>query len=237
MIDLKRTHCDKTLSRPTAAGTIVEQEGVILCAVLEDGVEKAKLVATVAASDKVLGFSKTADSVPSRTSKVDSVLVPASGALTAQLTEANIVVAAVRAVLKETGAALTVITAGSPATGEVLVATSGLLTFHADQANKEVQVTYLFDLTMVQSKQRYGERHVNNRDLHATFGNIEVGMGFTELYTDAFDASADWSSAAPIKLGNNGMLTKTGVGPTLAGFVVTHVPTVANPMLGIRGSF
>lgn len=237
MIDLKRTHCDKTLTRPTAAGTTVEQEGLILCSVLEDGVEKAKIVGVVAGTEKVLGFSKTADSVPSRTSKVDSVLVPASAPHTAQLTEANIVVTAVRAVLKETAGALVVITSGSPASGEVLVAASGLLTFHADQAGKEVEVTYLFDLTMVQAKQRYGERHVNNRDLHATFGNIEVGTGFSELYTDAFDASADWASAAPIKLGANGMLTKSGAGPTLTGFVVVHVPTIANPMLGIRGSF
>lgn len=236
MIDLKRTHSDKTLSRAIATGTVVDQEGLVLCAVLENGEEKAKLVAVPAATDKVLGFAKTASSQPARTSKVESVLVPATGVLTAQLSEANIVVTAVRAVIKATGGALTVITTGAPLTGEVLVDTAGLLTFHADQAAKEIVVTYLFDLTVMQSKQRYGERHVNNRDLNATFGNIEVGVGFVELYTDAYDAAADWTSAAAIKLGANGTLSKSGVGPTL-NLTVVHVPSAEIPFLGVRGTF
>lgn len=236
MIDLKRTHSDKTLSRATATGTVVAQEGLIVCAVLEAGEEKAKIVAAPASTDKVLGFTKTGDSQPARTSKVDKVLVPATGVLTAQLSEANIVVTAVRAVITSTAGALTVITTGTPASGEVLVATTGLLTFHADQASKEIEVTYLFDLTVMQSKQRYGERHVNNRDLHATFANIEVGVGYSELYTDAFDGASDWTSTAAIKLGANGILTKSGSGPTL-NLVVVHVPSAELPFLGVRGTF
>ncbi len=235
MIDLKRTHSDKTLSRAVATGTVVAQEGLILCAVIEGTEEVAKVVAAPASTDKVLGFSKTADSQPSRTSKVDKVLVPATGDLTAQLSEANIVTTMVRAVVVGAGA-LVVITTGTPASGEVLVATSGLLTFHADQASKEIEVTYLFDLTVMQSKQRYGERHVNNRDLHATFGNIEVGVGYSELYTDAFDANSDWASTAPVKLGANGILTKAGSGPNV-NVVVVHIPTAELPFLGVRGTF
>ena len=69
MIDLKRTHSDKTLGRSLAAGTVIDQEGLILCAVLENGEEVAKLVAAPAGTDKVLGFAKTANSTPARTSE------------------------------------------------------------------------------------------------------------------------------------------------------------------------
>lgn len=235
MIDLKRTHSDKTLSRQLATGTVIEQEGVFLCSVLENGEEVAKLVASPVATDKVLGFAKTANSTPSRTSKVETVLVPAasSPALTAQLSEANVVVSAVRAVLGN-GGALTVIATGTPNSGEVLVSTSGAMTFHADQATAKVTVTYLFDLTVMQAKQRYGERHANNRDLNATFGSIEVGCGFVEIYTDQFDASAAWGTGA-VKLGANGTLTMSGTGPAL-NLTVTHIPSASLPFLGVRGT-
>jgi len=237
MIDLKRTHSDKTLGRSLAAGTVIDQEGLVLCAVLENGEEVAKLVAAPAGTDKVLGFAKTANSTPARTSKVESVLVPGAlaASLTAQLSEANVVVSAIRVVIHSTGGALNVITVGVPASGEVLVAASGLLTFHVDQAGLKMDVTYLFDLTVMQSKQRFGERHVNNRDLNATFGHIEVGCGFTELFTDQFDAAAAWGSG-PIKLGANGTLVMSGAGPVL-NLTVIHVPSAELPFLGVRGSF
>lgn len=236
MIDLKRTHSDKTLGRSLAAGTVIDQEGVLLCSVLENGEEVAKLVAAPASTDKVLGFAKTANSTPSRTSKVESVLVPAATApaLTAQLSEANVVVTAVRVVISSTGGALNVITSGTPASGEVLVAASGLLTFHADQAATKMTVTYLFDLTVMQAKQRYGERHVNNRDLNATFGFIEVGCSFVELYTDQFDTAAAWGTG-PVKLGPNGTLTMSGSGPVL-NLTVVHMPNASLPFLGVRGT-
>ncbi len=234
MIDLKKTHMDATLGRSLAAGTIVEQEGVLLCAVIEDGVEKAAIVAAPAGTEKVIGFAKTADSQPARTSNVEEVKVPASGALTAQLSKTNLVVGRVRAMVGAT--ALTIITAGVPASGEVLVAhATGALTFHADQASAKVKVTYLYDLTINQSKQMFGERHINNRDLHAEFGQIEIGTGNGELYTDQFDASADWTTAGAIKLGANGILTKSGSGPTLD-LVVVSVPSAESPLLGVRGN-
>jgi hypothetical protein len=236
MFDLKRTHTDSTLKRSLAAGTVISQEGVLVCAVIEDGVEKAALVASPAGSEKVIGFTKTADSQPSRTSNVEEVKVPATGALVAQLSKTNLVASRVRAINSATGVALTVITTGTPASGEVLVVlATGALTFHADQAGIKAKFTYLYDLTINQSKQMFGERHINNRDLHSEFGEIELGSGYGELYTDQFDASADWSTAGAIKLGANGILTKSGSGPTL-NLVVVSVPSAEHPLLGVRGT-
>jgi hypothetical protein len=234
MFDLKRTHMDATLKRSLAAGTIVSQEGVLVCAVIEDGVEKAAIVAAPAGTEKVIGFTKTADSQPARTSNVEEVKVPSAGSYTAQLSKTNIVSGRVRAAIG--ASALTVITSGVPASGEVLVNLStGALTFHADQAGAKVKFTYLYDMTIVQSKQMFGERHINNRDLHSEFGEIELGSGYGELYTDQFDASADWSASGAIKLGANGILTKSGSGPTL-NLTVVSVPTAELPLLGVRGT-
>lgn len=231
MYDLKRSQFGKTIGRDLAAGTIVEQEGCLLCAVLEDGVEKAALVSSVASTDKVLGVAKTADSQPSRTSKVEAVLIPSAAPYTAQLSEVNLVSGRVRVVVA--GSALTVVT-GAPSAGEVQINhTTGTLTFNSAEAGSSAEVTYLFDLTVVQSKQRFGERHVNNRDLHSEFGKVEVGTDFVEFYTDQFDASADYSSGS-LKLMNNGMIGKSGSGPVLS-LTVIHVPSAALPLLGVRG--
>lgn len=237
MFDLKRTHTDSTLNRSLAAGTVVEQEGLFVCAVLEDGIEKAAIVAAPVGTEKVIGFTKTADSRPDRTSNVEQVKVPASGTYIAQLSKTNIVSGRVRAVNVATNVALTVITVGVPAAGEVLVnLATGALTFNAAEASAKVDFTYLYDLTISQSKQMFGERHVNNRDLHAEFGEIELSSGYGELYTDQFDASSDFSVAGPILLGANGILTKSGAGPALD-LVVVNVPSAGLPLLGVRGNF
>ncbi len=235
MIDLKRSHSDMRLSRALAAGTVVEQEGVLLCAVLEDGVEKATIVATVAGTEKVIGFSMTGDSQPSQTSNVESVKVPASGSYVAQLSKTNLIAGKARFVAN--GTALTIITIGAPAAGEVLVNLStGALTFNAAQAGATVVATYIYELTLSQSKAAFGQRHINNGGLHAEFGQVEVQAGHGELYTDQFNAAADYSTNPALTLGDNGIVTVGGAGVALNASVV-HVPNAENPLLGIRFHF
>ena len=234
--DLKRTFADKTLTRELAAGTIVEQEGLLLCAVLEDGKEKASLLGSVDGSEKVLGFAKTADSQPDRTSAVEDVTVP-SASLEADLSNTNLVTSRIRVEVE--GVALTVseVTSFSANvadnTVEVILA-SGRAKFHSDEAGKVATFTYLHDLTLAQSKQIYGERFINNRGLHEEHGYCEVGTGLVELYTDQFDASADWAGSGDIKIGVNGQLVKSGSGKVL-NLTVVNVPNIDNPLLGVRG--
>lgn len=237
-IDLKLTHAQLRLGRDLAAGTIVSQEGQILCRVIEDGKEKAELVASVAGTDNVLGYSITADSLPDVTSEVENVTVPSSGALEVDLRNNNLVTGRIRAVVVSSGQALTIDETFAGATADDAVKVSianGIMKFHADEAGEKVDVTYLYNLTLSLAKSRFGERHINNRGLHEIFGAIELGTGLVELYTDQFDASADWASAAAVQLGDNGQLTKSGAGPALE-LVVVNVPNVNNPFLGVRGT-
>lgn len=237
-IDLKKTHAQLRLSRELAAGSTVSQEGVILCSVIEDGKEKASLVASVGGSEKALGYAITADSLPDVTSDVEEAVVPSSGALEVDLRASNLVSGRIRVIVLSSNTALTIDTtfAGATADGAVKVdLAKGILKFHADEAGEKVKVIYLYNLTASQAKQKFGERHVNNRGLHEVFGAIELGTGLVELYTDQFDASADWASGPAIRLGDNGILTASGAGPVL-NLKVVNVPSVSNPYLGVRGT-
>lgn len=238
MIDLKRTHASGRLSRATAVGTQVQQEGVLLCGVIEGGVEKAKVVAAPAGSEKVIGFAYHASALPSQTSEVEAVQVPASGTLVVALRNHNLVVNEVRVYDVDAAVALTpdYTYAGVPAAGTVKIdAVGGNLKFAAGQAGHNVQATYLFTLTVTQAIAKFGQRSINNQLLHETFGQIEVGMGDGELYTDQFDASVDYTSG-PLKLGANGIITVGGAGPALNA-VVVNIPSVDIPVLGIRFVF
>ena len=238
MFDLKRTFSTQTLTRPLSAGTVVEQEGLILVHRLEDGIEKAHLAAVVAATDVPLGFSQTADSLPMRSSYCEIVTVPAAPAtLTADLRNQNLVVGNVRAV-SSNGTVLTVdpVYAGAPAAGTCkLDHPTGRVKFHANEAGTDVTFTYLYDLTLVQAKQKFGQRFINNNGLHSEHGYIEVSHGHVELYTDQFDASVDWATAVP-QLGDAGQIVAAGVGPVLNATVI-NVPGVDLPFLGLRIQF
>jgi len=237
--DLKRTFSTQTTGRPLAAGTVIRQEGLILCAVLEDGVEKLALVDTVGGREIPIGFSKTADSLPDRTAYVEVVTVPAAPAsLEADLRNQNLVSGAIRAV-DSNGTVLAIDTtfAGAPAADTVKVdLNQGRVKFHANQAGLNVTFTYLYSLTLVEAEQKFGQRFVNNWGLHAQFGFCEVGTGHVELYTDQYDASVDWSVGNAIYLGDAGQLVQAGPGPQLKAQVV-HVPGTDSSYLGVRIHF
>jgi len=238
-IDLKRTYSSSRISRELDSGTVVEQEGLIMVHRLEDGVEKAAIAATVAGTDIPIGYSQTADSQPDRTTAVESVVVPsAPAALEIDLRNQNLVSLRVRAVTAG-GLVLTIdeTYAGTPADDTVKVdLATGRMKFHSDEAGASVTVTYTYDLTLVQSKQVFGERFINNRGLHAEHGHIELGNGLGELWTDQYDTSLDWSAGAAINLGDAGIITQGGAGPVLDAIVVS-VPGADNAYLGLRIKF
>ena len=238
-IDLKRAFSSQRLNRPLASGTIVEQEGLIMTAVIEDGIEKAAIAGTAAGTDVPLGYSQTADSQPTTTSEVEEITVPsAPAALEIDLRNQNLVTLRIRAVTAG-GLVLTIdeTFAGAPADNTVKVdLATGRFKFHPDEAGATVTITYLYDLTLTQSKQRFGERFLNNRGLHAEHGSVEVGAGLGELWTDQYNTALDWSAGTAITLGDAGQITQGGAGPVLNATVVS-VPSTDSPFLGIRFRF
>ena len=238
-IDLKRSYASQRLGRLLSVGTILEQEGLILTAVIEDGIEKAALVAAPAGTEKILGFTMLADSLPDRTSGVEEITVPASGTLVVDLRAHDLVAGFVRVldVVAGTTRLVDPVFAGVPAPGSVKMdLIAGQAKFAAGDAGKLFRFTYLYSLTLTEAKQFFGERFVNNRGLHAEFGQAEIQAGIGELYTDQFDASQDYAAAATLNLGPNGIITVGGAGPVLNAVVVS-VPSVDSAYLGIRFSF
>ncbi len=236
-IDLKRSHCSQRLGRLLAAGTVLQEEGKILCAVLEDGVEKAALVAAPVGTEKVLGFSMLGDAQPAETSAVEELTTPAAGALELDLHNNDLVVGKVRVldVVAGTTRVVDAVYAGAPpATDVKLDHAAGKIKFNAADAGKLFRITYIYELTLTESKQLFGERFVNNRGLHAEFGQAEIQNGVLELYTDQFDAAQDYSVSPVLTLGANGIITVGGAGPVLP-LVVVSVPSADNAYLGVRG--
>jgi hypothetical protein len=237
--DLKVSHSSTKYSRMLAPGTVVLQEGCLLCSTLVSGVEQASLVATPVGTEKVIGWAITADSLPTQTAYVDIVTVPASGSLIVGLSNANLVTGSVYALDQTTNTPYTVsyTFAGTPPSGQVNVdITTGQLKFNAAQAGDTVQVTYLYYLTVTMAQQIFGQRFFNNQYLEQIYNQITIGAGEGELYTDQFDTSQNWAGGAPITLGPNGTLTIGGAGPVLDA-VVVNVPNENQPMLGIRFTF
>lgn len=238
--DLKRTHASLRLGRlMSITSPAIEQEGLLVCGILEDGVEKVMLVAAPVGTEHVIGFTQLADSLPERTSEVEEVIVPTSVTFSElDLRHNNLITGQVRAVVVG-GAALTpdFTYAGVPAAGAVKIdLVNGKLKFNAAESGARVVVTYRYELTLTQAKQKFGERFVNNRGLHAEFGQMEIGTGLCELWTDGFDASQDYSAGAPLTLGANGIITIGGTGPVLDASVI-HVPGTDSSLLGVRIRF
>ena len=238
--DLKLSYASVRLGRSIATTSeMIDQEGKILCAVLEDGVEKAALVSVVTGAEKVLGFSTLADSLPNVTAGCEVVTCPtAPASLLVQLRASHLVSGRVRVYDVTNAVNLTVdpVYAGAPGAGVVKVDLStGRLKFAAGQSGASIQVNYLYELTMSQAKQLFGERFVNNRTLESSFAFTEVACGIGELYTDQFDPSKDYTSG-PLRLGNVVILT-IGVLRIVIPAEGGNVQPSSNPTLGIRFKF
>lgn len=241
MYDLKLSHASLRLSRPIRTGDIVNQEGLVLCSALEDGVEKAALYASApGATVKVLGFSSLADALPTQTSAIESVTVPTAPAgLVVGASKTNLIQNFIRVYRVDNAQVLTpdYTYAGNTGANTVKIdVAKGLFKFHANESAKNIIITYLYELTSLQAKQQFGERHINNRGLHtdySAFGQMEVLTGIGEIWTDAFDPTQDYTSSAALTVGANGLISKGGSAVIPA--VVVGVPSVGvGSLLGVR---
>jgi len=243
--DLKRSHFSLILERKVTDALTVTEEGVVLVAVLDaaTGTETVQLSAG-SAGEVVAGFAIRDNADNSTTSVVEEASVPATGDLEIQLSNNNLVastpgdgstsslrVAPAATPLSE----YTIVDGASPSSGEVgNEPVTGLLTFNAAQAGVAVVITYRYNLTVAEARQTFYQRNINN-EAGALFGQVGVGQGHGEIFTDQFDATAEWGASNQIvHTGANGLLAITG-GQLIDARVIS-VPNVNNPLLGIAFS-
>ena len=228
MFDLKRTFFSLPLEKPVAAGSVVEQEGLVLLSKLEAGVEKVYVNdAAPANTEVVAGFSLIANAQSDKDVIVVDVVVPAHAPLIGNLGVTNIVSGSIYAgalAIDETFAG-----AAAPGTVKVNLAT-GDLKFEAGQAATKVEFALTYNLTVEQSKAKYFQRNINNPGF-AYLAQVGVGMGEGEIFTSEFDSSKDYS-AAPLTVGAKGVLT-TGTALAFPGICIAS-PSIDSPFLGVR---
>jgi len=229
--DLKRSHFSLILEKEVLPGEVITEEGVLLVAALDaaTGTEKVQLSAG-AGTDVVAGFAIRDNADNSTTSSVEESTIPTSpNPLTVQLSNNNLVAGQIRVVASTTGA----LTEGNPANpGEFSVSDStGLMTFNSAQEGEDIVVTYRYNLTVAEARLKFFQRNINN-EAGTLFGQVGVGHGHGEIFTDQFDASVNWASNPSITSGANGQLTTGGSGVALDARVIS-VPNVNNPLLGV----
>lgn len=237
--DLKRSHFSVILEKKVSTGSVVTEEGSLLVAVIDatTGEETVQLSAG-AGGEVPAGFAIRDNADNATTSAVEEGTIPSAGTLEIQLDNNNLVApgdgsTAQARVVASTSGALDNVDGASPSAGEVgIEPVTGLLTFNAAQAGQDVVITYRYNLTVAEARLKFFQRNINN-EAGTLFGQVGVGHGHGEVFTDQFDATVNWGAAAQdIWSGANGVLVGSAGGSQLDARVIS-VPNVNNPLLGI----
>lgn len=237
--DLKRSHFSLVLEKSVLAGSVITEEGVLLASVLDAATGTERVLPTTGSNDIIAGFAIRDNADHATTSEVESVTVPSAGPYEVQLRQNNLVAstpgngstAALSA--KDGSSQMTNDDDSSGGAGQVGVDdVTGLLSFNVAEAGKTIVVTYRYNLTVAESRLKFFQRNINN-EASTLFSQVGVGQGHGEVFTDMFDASADWSVATAIKAGADGILEDQGGSGTALDARVISVPNVNNPLLGI----
>ena len=229
MIDQSRTRWDIAKDYPVAAGVTKINEGSALVLSMENGVGKVKN-SSGSNSEIFVGVAYSQMDTPSVGMDVRTYTVPAGRVINLP----NIPTAITAIGIKSGAAAFTLAGTAPAAAGAVQYTTGTSLTFHADDVGKEVTVTYKHELTINQQRWMAGDGIPGVGNPVAASGSVGVIQNGT-VYTDQFDAAADWGAAnvTDIKAGASGQFIRGGTGATVTGYVVA-VPAVASAYLGIH---
>lgn len=204
-----------------APGAIINAEGIALVRVngaQADGVQPS----TGNGTDLFVGFSvagTTAAPFPEGFfNKVETLIVPASGAVTLQFAP----VTGQTAVFN--------ITTNAPVATPTVVGkqVTGLAT------GSEVRITYKYVLSVVAARAIYGDVGPGGYS-GAYVGQIGV-MRRGVIYTAEYDASVNWAAATAVKLDAGGLVTdQTGSGVAINARIIA-VPGDEVPYLGLEFS-
>jgi hypothetical protein len=236
--DLKRSHFSLVLEKSVTPGSVITEEGVLLQSELDAATGTEVVRATDGdTNDVIAGFAIRDNADHATTSEVESVVVPASAPFEVQLRNNNLVSgdgdgATASLTATDAGVKMDNLDAAGPAAADdvAINVDTGLLLFHQDDASKTIVVTYRYNLTVAESRLKFFQRNINN-EASTLFGQVGVGQGHGEIFTDQFDAAFDWAQAATVNSGPAGILT-VGTGVILDARVIS-VPNVNNPLLGI----
>ena len=244
-LDLKKSFASVVLEKPIATGYSIAKEGMLLCRVVEGGVEKVRPCAA-AGSEVVVGFSMANNEQPATAPVIESVTAPViltTGTL--QLAHTNLVTRVgaptfteMRILDSVTGVDIStqIAAGGTPAnTNEWCVdPVTGIVTLHSGRSTHALTVFYRYNLTVVQSQQLFFQPNVNNTAINV-LGLVGIYTGKGQIFTLEYDMEKDYSVSLPvIHTGTAGSITISG-GTALASLMrVIKAPTAGDLSLGLE---
>lgn len=212
-------------------GVAITAEGQLLVSVMEDGIEKVKPCAGVAAEVPV-GFSTSTRLFVDKEVVVKNFSIPSSAPYTVALGHTNLISGQIAVYI---AGVLATVVVGAPTAGEVQPDYAlGVLTFAAADAGKAIQVFYKRNLTVAEARELYREGFLFNARAFEVYQKVGVFQGKGYIYTDQYDVSAEYG-VLPLKTFATGLVSTAGAGTDVSAFMrVIAVPSLSNPFLGIE---
>ena len=233
MLDLSRCRIAKDKEISVKSGNTIGVEGLALVSSIENGIEVVS--PSAGATETFIGFSYGEKFTALTLPMVAEANVPATGTLTVTLPRNNIVPDQIFIYDNTAGAALT---EGTVATGVyAIVDATGVITFHADEAGHNLTITFRYYPTTMEVSQDTDQFFYkpSGSDFLNSIGVILGG----EVFTDQFDAAANWATATIVETAANGLLTgvtSAGSGTDIKATII-NVPNTSNSFLGIRFNY
>lgn len=216
-------------------GHSIQRSGLLLCGILEDGVEKVKM-STGSPNDVIAGFSEVVNLNQTADSKIERLTVPTSAPFTLQLSRTPVLGFGPSSydvrVSSSTGRPFRQhlsISAGVFSSTE-----RGFLTFSKEEAGTVIDIAYRHQLS---SKEAIDLNAMNQTSSNLVVGKFEdrvmVLGGHRIIMTREFDHNADFSTGA-LRAAADGQITTTGPGVDLTSIMrVTRLPDGSEGMLGL----
>lgn len=222
MIQLRNTRVYKILMEALALGAVIQEEGVALAYVKENGETKVR-PSTGAAGELFAGFAIARNMPPNTMPMVEEGVSKASGTLARAPIPGSVFVAL-------DGTALEVITdpAVAPTADQVRIVGSSYA-LHASNVNKKLVAQYHYAPSVQEARTVIGDAPYGGLAANA-LGTVAT-LKQAEVATSFFDSSADWSNTLYAKLGAGGKLVPGDADDHAKGIVVKNSPSVGNPFL------
>lgn len=219
MLQMRNSRFAKMLPELLASGVAIQEEGVALTFVKENGETKVEIGV---AGGKFAGVAIARHSPPSLLPMVESGAIPEAG--TGKLTRTP---KSGQVLVKIDGVVANIVS-GVPAAGEVAIA-GDAYTFHTDNAGQVAEFQYMYVPSVIEARTILGDMPYGGQPADAIGSVSVVKQG--EVATSFFDASADWSTALYAKVGAGGVFQPASAAQGIAGVTVKNSPSAANPFL------
>jgi hypothetical protein len=221
MLQLRNTRLYKSLFETLANGVAIQEEGVALTYVKEDGTTKVQIGE---AGGRFAGIAMARNMPPQTVPLVESGVIPsaASGTLTRTPVVGQLLV-------KIGGAVATIVT-GAPNQGEVNVTGNQYVANSAD-AGATISFQYLYVPTVAEARTLLGDLPYGGLAANSLGTVAAIKQG--EVATSFFDASVDWSDTTYAKLADGGKFTaaKADGSDAMPNVTVKNSPNASNPFL------